>query len=142
MAIAQVFLDSSFAIALSATTDDYHEPAKILAERMKADGTALITTRAVIVEIGNALAKQRYRKTAVGLLEALEQDPHVQIVPFPKELYDHAFRLYRKWLDKEWGITDCISFEVMRERGLSQALTADAHFQQAGYEALLLTVEG
>ena len=140
--MAQVFLDSSFAIALSATTDENHARAKILAERLKAEETVLITTQAVLLEIGNALAKQRYRNASVKLLRSLAHDPRVQIVHLSKELYDQGFQLYRERQDKEWGITDCISFQVMRERGLSQALTADAHFQQAGYEALLLTVSG
>ncbi|PYP86948.1 MAG: hypothetical protein DMF61_12200 [Blastocatellia bacterium AA13] len=39
--------------------------------------------------------------------------------------------------DKEWGITDCISFVVMRERRLTKALTTDRHFQQAGFRTLL-----
>jgi predicted nucleic acid-binding protein len=142
MAVTPLFLDSSFAIALSSTTDDYHARAKILAERILADKVALITTRAVMLEIGNALAKQRYRKGAIALLQSLEQDPRVQIAPLSQELYDQAFQLYRERQDKEWGITDCVSFQVMRERGILQALTADAHFQQAGYEALLLTVAG
>jgi uncharacterized protein len=39
--------------------------------------------------------------------------------------------------DKEWSLTDCISFVVMKERGLTEALTADHHFEQAGFKALL-----
>jgi len=140
--MAQVFLDSSFAIALSATTDENHARAKVLSERLKAEGTVLVTPQAVLLEIGNALAKQRYRNASVRLLQSLTHDPRVQIVPLSKQLYDQGFQLYRERQDKEWGLTDCISFQVMRERGLSQALTADAHFQQAGYEALLLTVAG
>ncbi len=38
---------------------------------------------------------------------------------------------------KDWGITDCSSFVVMSERGLSEALTTDEHFRQAGFRALL-----
>lgn len=54
------------------------------------------------------------------------------------ELFDRAVALYAARMDKEWGITDCISFVVMQERGLTAALTTDAHFEQAGFRALLL----
>ena len=53
------------------------------------------------------------------------------------ELYQRAFALYCQRMDKEWGLTDCISFVVMRERGLTEALSADKHFEQAGFRALL-----
>lgn len=133
----EVFLDASYAIALSATTDEYHDRAMDLAERMEAEGTKLVTTRAVVLEIGNALSRSRYRRAAVVLLAALEEDPTVAIVPVTDPLYGRAFRLYRSRLDKEWGLTDCLSFSVMEERGLTEALTADDHFRQAGFLALL-----
>ena len=89
------------------------------------------------MEIGNALAKLRYRKAAAELLESLESDPTVEIIPISEELYKRAFELYRERQDKEWGITDCISFIVMQERGLQAALTTDEHFEQAGFDAIL-----
>ena len=49
-----------------------------------------------------------------------------------------ALQCYKMRTDKEWGITDCISFVVMEEYGLTEALTADKHFRQAGFKALLL----
>ena len=103
----------------------------------RSEGLRLITTRAVVLEIGNALAKLRYRSAAVQLLRALEEDPNVEIVPLSEELYKRGLQLYRERLDKEWSLTDCISITVMQERGLTEALTTDKHFQQAGFEVLL-----
>ncbi len=134
----EVFLDAAYAIALSAPSDQHHERASQLAERIETDGTRLITTRAVMLEISNALAKQRYRKDAIELLEALEEDPKVEIISITDGLYKRAFELYRERIDKEWGLTDCISFIVMQGRGLMGALTTDDHFRQAGFQALLL----
>ena len=133
----EVFLDTSYAIALSASNDEHHKHAVKLAEQLEADGTRLITTRAVILEIGNALAKARYRNAAIELLDALENDPKVEIVPASDELCTRAFQLYRARLDKEWGLIDCISFIVMADQGLREALTTDDHFRQAGFRALL-----
>jgi predicted nucleic acid-binding protein len=89
------------------------------------------------LEIGNALSKPRYRQAAVQLLAALEADPNIDIVPLSEGFYTRAFQLYRERLDKEWGLTDCVSFLVMQDRGLIEALTTDEHFQQAGFRALL-----
>jgi len=133
----EVFLDSAYAIALSAPNDQYHERAGILAEQLEDEGTRLITTRAVVVEIGNALAKLRYRKAALELLDSLEEDPNVEIISLTEQLYQRAFQLYKERPDKEWGLTDCISFIIMKDRSLTEALTTDEHFQQAGFKALL-----
>lgn len=134
----KLFLDSAYAIALSAPKDEYHERAVILAEQIEAEGARLITTRAVILEIGDALSSSGNRKAAIKLLTSLENDPNfVEIVPITEELYRRGFQLYRTRLDKEWGITDCISFIVMQDRGITEALTTDKHFRQAGFRALL-----
>ena len=134
---AEVFLDTAYAIALSSTNDQFHARAVALAEQLEALGTRLVTTRAVLLEIGNALSKQRYRQAAVQLLASLEADPKVDIVPLSESLYARAMQLYRERPDKEWGLTDCESFLIMQDRGLTEALTTDEHFQQAGFRALL-----
>ena len=96
-----------------------------------------MTTRAVLLEVGNALSKQRSRQAAVRLLDSLEADPQVDIVPVSEPLYARALQLYRERPDKEWGLTDCVSFLVMWDRNLTEALTTDEHFQQAGFRPLL-----
>jgi len=134
---AEVFLDTAYAIALSATTDLFHERAIRLADQLEIAEIRLVTTRAVILEIGNALSKQRYRHAAIQLLNSLETDSHVEIVPLSEQIFRKAFQLYRERSDKEWGLTDCVSFVVMHDRGITEALTTDEHFQQAGFQALL-----
>lgn len=133
----EVFLDTAYAIALSVESDEHHDRAQELAEQMEAEITRLVTTRAILLEIGNSLAKKRYRVAAVKLLDALEQDPQVEIISLTDELYEQAFELFRNRRDKEWGLIDCVSFMVMQERELTEALTTDEHFEQAGFQALL-----
>lgn len=132
------FLDAAYTIALSAVTDKYHQKAEVLAERIETEAIPLITTRAVVLEIGNALSTLRYRAAAIELLDSLEEDPNVEIIPLSDELYNRGMELYRQRPDKEWGITDCISFVVMEDYGLTEALTTDEHFKQAGFRALLI----
>lgn len=133
----KVFLDTSYAIALSAPNDERHRRAEELAEQMEAEGTQFVTTRAILLETGNALSKLHYRQAAVSLLCALENDPKVEIVSVTEKLYRQAFELYRNRSDKEWGLIDCMSFIVMSRRKVMDALTADDHFRQAGFRALL-----
>jgi hypothetical protein len=134
---AEVFLDTAYAIALSSPNDLFHRQALALADELEAAGVRLITTRAVLLEIGNALSKRRNRQAAVTLLTALEVDPLVEVVSLSEQLYSRALQLYRERFDKEWGLTDCISFIAMQDRGIVEALTTDEHFQQAGFRALM-----
>lgn len=133
----EVFLDTSFAIALSVVTDRSHRRAVEPARQLRSERTTLITTQAILLEIGNALSRLRYRQAAVQLLDALQRDPRVKCVSLTDDLFDQAFELFQNRLDKEWGLIDCVSFVVMKQQGLSSALTTDEHFEQAGFQALL-----
>jgi len=133
----EIFLDTSYAIALSCASDAHHARALSLTHRLKHEKARLITTHGVMLEIGNALSKPRYRVAAIKLLTALQHDPVVEIVPISETLFREAFELYRQRPDKCWGLTDCLSFAVMQRRNIREALTADEHFSQAGFVALL-----
>ena len=90
---AELFLDTGYVIALSVANDRYHEQAVRLAEQIEEKKIQLVTTRAILLEIGNALSKERYRQAAVKLIESLENDPNVEIVPLSEELFSHIMRL-------------------------------------------------
>ena len=85
--LTEAFLDSAYAIALSAPTDDLHLQAMGLAERIERDGTKMVTTVAVLLEIGNALSKHRYRSAATALLQSLRSDSNIEVVTRSDELY-------------------------------------------------------
>lgn len=136
-AVAELFLGAAFAIALAVKDDRHHSRALALADQIQREGHRLVTTRAVALEVGNALAKVQYRRAAVALLTALDQDPNVEVVPCSEPLYERALTLYQSRPDKEWGITDCLSFVIIGDRGIREALTTDDHFEQAGFVALL-----
>jgi predicted nucleic acid-binding protein len=133
----KVFVDTAFILALASPADHYHKKAKELSRRLKKERVSLITTRAILIEIGDAMAGQRRRKAGITMLEALEGDQSLEIVPNSEELYQRALDLYQSRPDKEWGMTDCISFVVMDDEQITEALTTDVHFQQAGLVALM-----
>ena len=74
-----------------------------------------------MLEIGNALSHQRFRREAVSMLTMLDSDPSVEIVQITESLYRRAMRLFQDRPDKNWGLTDCVSFVVMRDYGLTAA---------------------
>lgn len=100
------------------------------------EGYPLLVTDAVLLEIGNALVRN-YKKEAVEIIEQFFESDEVEVVRLTPQLFDQAFSLYKMYEDKAWGLVDCISFAVMRAAGVSQALTFDRHFIQAGFQVLI-----
>ncbi len=133
----EVFLDAAYLIALAQPGDEFHARALELAVAVETRRVRVVTNRAVLLEVGGALAKRRYRAAAMRLLTPLENAPTVTITPLTEDLARLGWAMFRQRPDKEWSWTDCISFVVMEERRLRQALTTDEHFQQAGFVALL-----
>ncbi len=127
---ARTFLDTLFVIALLNQRDQYHECAAELAVRY--EGEQFLTTDTVLLEIGNALAK-KYRQEAVEVITHLLTSVDVEVVRLTPALFDESFDLYKAHMDKEWGLIDCISFLVMRQNGIQDALTFDRHFVPAGF---------
>lgn len=132
-----LFLDSAFAIALAAPDDECHEQAGKLALEIESQGWQMVTTDAVVLEIGDALSKPKFRTAAVQLITSLFTDANIEVVSLHSSLMRRAFDLFRKRSDKGWGMTDCVSFIVMEDRKITRALTTDEHFEQAGFVALL-----
>jgi uncharacterized protein len=135
--MTDLFLDTAYAIALVVSRDAYHLRARRIATELNRSSSRFVTTTAVLLEIGDSLSRPGYRAAAVRLIDSLANDPQAIVVPLSERLYARAFDLFRSRPDKEWGLTDCVSFIVMRDRGITDALTADRHFEQAGFKALL-----
>ena len=96
----------------------------------------VVTTEWVLMELADALAAPTARSTVVGFLQAVRADPMFEVVGYAPTVYETGFNLFAARPDKAWSLTDCISFAVMTERGLTEALTADHHFEQAGFRAV------
>lgn len=128
------FVDTNFLLALINDRDEFHDKAIVLAEQFR--GLKLVTTDAVLLEVGNGLARG-FRSQAVALFEELETSAESEIVRLDPEIFNSALALYKSHLDKEWGLVDCVSFVAMRERQIPNALTSDKHFVQAGFRTLM-----
>jgi len=67
----------------------------------------------------------------------VRSNPDIVILPCTDQLLNEGISLYAQRSDKEWTLTDCISFVVLQREGITEALTGDHHFEQAGFLALL-----
>lgn len=130
----QTFIDTLFVIALINPRDQYHAKAAALAA--KYEDAQLLTTDTVLLEIGNGLARN-YKQEAMEVIEDILTSEEVEIVRLNSQLFERAFDLYKRYKDKSWGLIDCVSFIVMTDAGITEALTFDQHFQQAGFKALM-----
>jgi uncharacterized protein len=128
-----VFADTFFFLALLNERDAAH------ANAMRFDATArpLVTTAWVLTEVADASSSPENRPAFLELLDVLNGSPDARILGPTQELFDRGVRLFRQRPDKQWSLTDCISFEAMRDEEISDALTGDRHFEQAGFHALL-----
>ncbi len=129
-----VFADSFYFIALLNPTDRFH------AEAVRSSGTTryrIVTTTWVFVEVADALCEPKFRRHVRQVLDSIAAHPRTSVIPADAEWFARGLALYGARPDKAWSLTDCISFEVMREYDLTEALTGDHHFEQAGFRALL-----
>ncbi len=130
-----VFADTGYWEALLNPMDRLHE--KALAASTAIGKVRLVTTEMVLDELLSALSKVPVRRIAIDGVQAIRLNPNVEVIPQTSLQFSTGFDLYRTVTDKEWSLTDCVSFSLMRERGLSDALAHDRHFEQAGFVALL-----
>jgi hypothetical protein len=132
--LKSVFADSFYFVALFNRTDKHHERAVVAAQRMRG---AVLTSEWVLAEFADAMAASRSRSLAGRFIRELRGDPGVRIVGAGSDHFDRGLTLYEARSDKNWSLTDCITFIIMKDEGIREALTGDRHFEQAGFEAIL-----
>jgi len=134
-----LFADTAFWVALLNRRDHQHHRALAWNEYVVASSTSIATTEAVLWEWLNGCSTPNVRQKAAEGYRRCHEDPQLEVTGFAPHLIESAMGLYQERHDKEWSLTDCLSFVVMEDRQLTDALTTDRHFEQAGFRALLLT---
>ena len=132
--MSAVFADAFYFLARLNPADESHEQAVRVGTQ---ETRPIVTTAWVLTEVADAMSSPANRPAFLRLLETLKSSQDVKIIPTTVELFDRGVQLYAERADKEWSLTDCISFVVMADGGLADALTGDHHFEQAGFKALL-----
>ena len=132
-----VFADAGYWIALFNPRDQLH--AKAITVSTTLQGRPIVTSQMVLTEFLNHYAAlgPPFRQRAVQVVRSLQDDADVEVVPQTDAQFTAALTLYAQRPDKEWGVTDCASFLIMQEQGITEALAHDDHFHQAGFIPLL-----
>lgn len=127
-----VFADTFFYLALLDKTDLAHRESL---EKSKTAGI-IVTTEFILLELGNACARAEDHADFLALVAGMRASQRVKIIPLSSELFNAGLDRMHERPDKDWSLIDCISFVVMENEGINDALTADQHFNQAGFKAL------
>ena len=132
-----VFADTGYWVAVIHPHDALHKRAMAVSREL--GQCAIVTSEMVLVEVLNMFSSrgEHLRDVAARTVQAITSDPTIEVVAQTRQLFRDALILYQSRADKEWSLTDCASFVIMRRRRIDEALTDDRHFTEHGYEALL-----
>ncbi len=131
--MSPVFADAWYYLALLNRKDAAHAAANYWSA---ANARAVVLTDFVLIEVGNTFSRGAARERFLQLLAMLRDDLNTTVVPATHELVQRGLQLFAERPDKDWSLTDCISFVVMRDMGITEALSGDHHFAQAGFTIL------
>jgi len=104
---------------------------------LRSGPTEPLSTEFILLELGNACARAADHGDFLALVEAMRASSRVTILDLNSRLLDRGLRRMAERPDKDWSLTDCISFVIMEDQGIREALTGDQHFEQAGFIPLL-----
>jgi predicted nucleic acid-binding protein len=82
-------------------------------------------------------ARRAPRLASLRFIDAISHSTEIEVVWIDQQLHDRALDLLKRRQDKVWSLCDAVSFLIMAESGIEEALTTDHHFEQAGFVQLL-----
>ena len=129
-----ILLDTGFLIGLADARDSLHPRALAWSARIQ---ESRVVTEYVLLETANYFSGSADKPRVHSLISHIRSKPGYLVVESSHTLFEAGLHLHHQRTDQEWSLTDCISFLVMRENGIRQALAYDHHFEQAGFDALL-----
>jgi predicted nucleic acid-binding protein len=132
--VPEAFGDTYFWIAFLNPRDTHHARAVQL---FRTPDLRIVVTAWVMAELADGLAARAGRRRFAPFLARCRANPHIDFIDASQTLFDEGVALYDQRPDKHWSLTDCTSFAVMRARGITEALTGDHHFEQAGFVAMM-----
>lgn len=139
MTARSLFLDTSGWLALLNASESRHAEALQVWLQLMRQRRSVVLTDWIIAETGNGLSRSLSRSRFVDLVNQFFEAPSVEIVSVSRPLVHRALSDYGNYTDKAWGLVDCASFIVMRDRAITEAFTTDRDFEQAGFTRLLST---
>ena len=132
----RIFADTFYWVALANPNDAHHDKAKDLSEKLQP--FVIVTADEVLGEFLGWLSKHgpKARQMAVDLVDAIQGNPNVRVMPQTRNSFREGLDLYRSRLDKQYSLVDCVAMSTMKQEGISEVLSNDKHFEQEGFTAL------
>ncbi len=129
----RLFVDASYWIALELDDDQNHDSAQSHWNSLDLANTHLVTTTYVLDEAVTFLNSRNAHRNAVQLGESILLSPRIELIHVGEDLFFEGWKSFKKYSDKRFSLTDCISFSVMSSHDLHTALSFDRDFGQVGF---------
>lgn len=133
----ELFVDTSGFYSLLVKGDDRHRQSSDILAEAAGSGRGFVTTDYVLDETATLLKARNHAAVLRRFIDTVFGSSVCQVEWTDAQRFVAVQGYYLKHLDQAWSFTDCVSFRVMKDRRLREALTKDQHFQHAGYVALL-----
>lgn len=127
------FLDTGYLLALELANDKYHQIAQNHWQHIRDPLPSMVTTSYVLDEVVTFFNSRGFHEKAVSLGNMLLYSPAIRLIHVDETLFFKGWDFFRKHRDKNYSLTDCISFVTMKNNKISHALCFDDHFKQAGF---------
>ena len=134
--MTSLFLDANYVIALEVSDDQHHHDARQHWTKLLESPLSLVTTSYVLDEVVTFLNNRRQHSKAVSVGNNLLTASPIQMTHVDEALFHEGWQYFEQHEDKTFSLTDCISFVLMKRLEITEALTFDRHFEQAGFVKL------
>jgi hypothetical protein len=133
----RVFVDTSAFIALLDPRDDCHDQAVQVEHSLSIQAARLVTTNFVLDETYTGLRSKIQHSAILRFRDSVRQSRQLSVVRITEAIEDQAWEIFARYDDKDFSFTDCTSFAVMRQLGITTAFAFDEHFEQFGFIQVL-----
>lgn len=133
----EVFADACYWVAMIHPKDELHDAA--IQAKDNLGNCVLLTTDEVLTEFLTLMGTrgQMFRRNAAETVRTLMNNPNIRILPQTRDSFIQAMKRYEQNQDKKYSLVDCASMNAMDNANITEVLTHDHHFKQAGYTILM-----
>ncbi|HEX2280090.1 MAG TPA: PIN domain-containing protein [Candidatus Tectomicrobia bacterium] len=126
-------MDTGYLLALEIANDQHHQAAVQHWQRIVTTLPPLVTTSYVFDEVVTFFNSRGHHAKAVQIGNDLLRSAYLQLIHVDERLFYEGWTYLQQHQDKDYSLTDCISFVVMQRLSISTAFAFDRHFAQAGF---------
>lgn len=133
--MSEIFVDTAGWVSLLGDDEDFHDEVEAEYHEALAQKRHLVTTNYVLTEVVALLTSRPLvpRPRMIAFVDALKASPYIEFLFISQALHEHAWEFLKSRANLDWSLVDASSFVLMRQRGITEALTLDHHFEQAGF---------